>query len=48
MLMSGFLARMFRFQPSEIDGLDVTDFVDWVNEGKRQNDAEQEAMAQNR
>lgn len=35
---------MFKFQPSEIGELDLEEFLDWVNEGKRQNDAELDAI----
>ncbi|MDW8337399.1 MAG: hypothetical protein RMK34_10600 [Tepidimonas sp.] len=34
------LARWFRFQPSEIDGLEVEDFVRWLQEARRQIRAE--------
>ena len=43
-LMSGLLARLFKTQPSEIDGLDVEEFVSWVDEAMRQQKAEKEAI----
>lgn len=45
MLMSGMLARKFKFQPSEIGELDVEEFLDWVNEGKRQNEQDSAVMS---
>ncbi len=42
----GFLARWFRFQPSEIDALETDDFIWWIEEGLRQKKAEAEANAQ--
>ncbi|TXF11995.1 GpE family phage tail protein [Pelomicrobium methylotrophicum] len=33
---AGLLARWFRFQPSEIDGLEVDDLLAWVKEASRQ------------
>jgi hypothetical protein len=32
----GFLARWFKFQPSEIDALEVDEFSWWCDEGLRQ------------
>ncbi|MBK1890728.1 GpE family phage tail protein [Undibacterium sp. 14-3-2] len=32
----GLLARWFRFQPSEIDGLTLDEFRDWVKEASEQ------------
>ena len=40
----GFLALRFRFQPSEIDALEVEEFRWWVEEGARQQQAEADAM----
>jgi hypothetical protein len=36
MSASGMLARWFRFQPSEIDALDIEDFRAWCDEAARQ------------
>ncbi len=30
------LARWFRFQPGEIDGLDMEEFTEWVGQANRQ------------
>jgi hypothetical protein len=40
----GFLARRFRFQPSEIDALEIEEFRWWCEEGLRQQKAEADAM----
>jgi hypothetical protein len=40
----GFLARWFKFQPSEIDALEVDEFRWWIEEGVRQQKAEADAM----
>lgn len=38
---SALLARWFRFQPSEIDALEVEELMRWVKEAERQIRAEQ-------
>ena len=40
------MARWFRFQPSEIDGLEVADFVKWCDLALDQIKAESEAAGQ--
>ncbi|MEO1750725.1 hypothetical protein [Thiofaba sp. EF100] len=35
------LARWFRFQPSEIDALEMDDYLRWLTEAERQIKAEQ-------
>lgn len=40
---AGLLARWFRFQPSEIDGLEVGDFLSWCRLAADQIKAENEA-----
>ena len=36
----GLLARWFRFQPSEIDALDIDDFAMWVEQALKQIEAQ--------
>ncbi|NOT66679.1 MAG: GpE family phage tail protein [Methylotenera sp.] len=43
MQMAGLLARWFRFQPSEIDALEIDELVEWVELAKTQIKAENEA-----
>ena len=40
---AGLLARWFRFPPSEIDGLEVDDFLSWCRLAAEQIKAENEA-----
>jgi hypothetical protein len=41
--MAGLLARWFRFQPSEIDGLAIDELVRWVEVANTQINAENNA-----
>lgn len=38
------LARWFRFQPSEIDALDIADFFEWCEDAIEQIEAQREAL----